>query len=191
MAKYAVGYVLALLMLAVVGLVLWTGGGPMRLPWQNFGGGGFVDIGRPMPIPFPAEPAPDTESMPEFREPPDLIVTHAEGADRLSPMSFCWNDPQFSVCSESSLLGGQEPVYPATRAVPVTLDFQMFWDVDILARHMVIDCGQGWSLTDTWDVQIDLDVPGEYLVEVTTSNARGQAQWVFRIDNHVEGDAGC
>ncbi len=186
MAKYAVGYVLALLMLAVVGLAVWTGGGTVRLPWQSFGGG--VDIGRPMPIPAVPVPAP----MPEvISGPPDLIVTDAEGTTRLSPMSFCWSSAQSSMCSESDWLQGSEPVFVATDEQRVTLDFQMFWDVDLVATPVDSLCPPfEQSLTETWDLQVELGGAGEYLVTVNTATSQGDARWVLRIDNQV-GEDGC
>ena len=186
MAKYAVGYVLALLVLAVVGLALWTGGGTVFLPWQNFGGG--VDIGRPMPIPFPAQPAPDTGFI---GGPPDLIVNHAEGSTLLSPMSFCWTQGRAGVCSESSAFPGGEPVFVATDDLPVTLDFQMFWDIELLATPVDSNCPpHALSLADTWDLQVELEGAGEYLVSVQTINSQGDAGWLFRVDNQVNRD-GC
>lgn len=190
MAKYALGYVLVLLMVALVGVIAFGAPVGLRLPWVAFGGG--VDVERAVPVPEREILPPDVGQL----APPDLIVTDVNGSTSRSPISYCWSQFDSTVCSESAgLLPGSEAGFVATPDQPVILDFQMMWNVNLHVVPQGQECPEfSVDLPQTWEVELgDLGPPGEYQVWISASGLRGDASWVIRVDSQtlLSDGAGC
>jgi hypothetical protein len=172
MARYVFG-LLGLLLVAALALVgLWRG------PLAD------IPLGPPRGIAFEPDPA--------DLHPPDLIVTDSEGQVALAPYSFCWEEGNQGVCAEGTAPeSGTEPAFTSTEEQPVNLDFQMSWDLTISVDPEV-GCDP-FEITPGEMFSLDMDAlgpSGDYVISIFARNDRGDASWMIRVHNEIEGPCG-
>jgi hypothetical protein len=179
-AKYAVGYVIALLIAGVVLLLSWAG------PLIFFGGPEVVR-GPMIPLPAPA-PAPIPVDE-EFQVPSlDLTVVSAEGRVVVAPQSYCFAGDQFEECAESQSFPDSETLVVSDQAQPIELSIPILWRASVEVEPLDQDCGTTVrDLGETTDVSLtDIGPIGHYRVTVDATGPNGNATWVLRVDNQSD-----
>jgi hypothetical protein len=172
-AKYAVGYLIGLLLVAVFALsfVAGTWGGEERLV--------FDDIGEEVPAPLPAPPP--RKVRPDL----DLVVIDATGLSQLSPESYCFVGDGFSACGDG--FGADGPAFVSTAEEPIRLSFPMEWSVVIRFESeegcppFVVDAG----VTSSWTLE-ELGPAGPYSILIQSNGPQGDASWRLDVDNQSD-----
>lgn len=175
MAKYVVGYVLALVIgLMVLGGTVWSGVSEPRF-------GPVVTI-------EPAIPVPEREPTPESF-PVNLIVSYASGRAFEEPYSACWTSSQSGTCLDGFKPSPQfAQTHAQTKDEPIHLHFEVAWSPTVETYREDTGClasSEHYPSADS--VQLGpLGPPGLYRVEVAGLHRQGNAEWVIWVDNQAD-----